>query len=628
MQAPRGGERPPRGAVLSGGPGALVKLRTALALGVTNVARVALYRVGIRSGLHPAIRQKAVAPAGPFFLPGAPSAPAGAVARESWQGGDGRLFGRTHRPVGDPPDWHANPFDPPSCIPADLPWWKVPDFQSGAGDIKTVWELSRFDWLIAMAQRTATGRAAEVGRLNRWLEDWIAKNPPYLGANWKCGQEASIRVMHLALSALLLDNLADPSPACRELVRLHLARIAPTTGYAIGQANNHGTSEAAALFIGGAWLARAGEQGAHRWADRGHTLLEERARSLIEPDGTFSQYSAVYQRLMLDTYSLAETFRRRFGLPPFSAACVDRLGAAADWLWQLADERTGDTPNLGANDGTRLMALADDDHRDVRPTVQLSHALFRDELAVPETGPWDQPLLWLGIDRPRRPAPPRRSRSFDDGGLHVLRRGRAVAFLRYPRFRFRPGQADALHCDLWVDGVNLLRDAGTYSYNAPGTEESGFATASSHCTIEFDGRDQMPRLGRFLYGDWLQARDGEPARDASEASTAGAAYTDGHGASHHRRLSLEDARLVCEDRIAGFTRSAILRWRLAPGDWRVEASAARCGDWSIRVESDADEIRPRLTQGYESRYYMLKTPIPVLEVELAHPGTILTEIAF
>ena len=50
------------------------------------------------------------------------------------------------------------------------------------------------------------------------------------------------------------------------------------------------------------------------------------------------------------------------------------------------------------------------------------------------------------------------SRSFDVGGYHVLRAGQAVVVLRYPRFRYRPSQADALHLDLWHLGRNLLRD--------------------------------------------------------------------------------------------------------------------------------------------------------------------------
>ena len=39
-----------------------------------------------------------------------------------------------------------------------------------------------------------------------------------------------------------------------------------------------------------------------------------------------------------------------------------------------------------------------------------------------------------------------------------------------PQAPARPSQADALHLDLWHRGVNLLRDAGTFSYNAEGAE--------------------------------------------------------------------------------------------------------------------------------------------------------------
>ena len=74
----------------------------------------------------------------------------------------------------------------------------------------------------------------------------------------------------------------------------HLRRIAPTIRYAIAQDNNHGTSEAAALFIGGTWLALLGEPAGRRWAVRGRRWLEDRAGRLIGVDGSFSQYSLNY----------------------------------------------------------------------------------------------------------------------------------------------------------------------------------------------------------------------------------------------------------------------------------------------------------------------------------------------
>ena len=36
--------------------------------------------------------------------------------------------------------------------------------------------------------------------------------------------------------------------------------------YALGQQNNHGTSEAAALFIGGSWLEQLGDPRGARWS--------------------------------------------------------------------------------------------------------------------------------------------------------------------------------------------------------------------------------------------------------------------------------------------------------------------------------------------------------------------------
>jgi hypothetical protein len=60
---------------------ALVWARTLLALGIPNLVRLALYRVGLRTGLHPVCRLRAVAPAGPFFRWPVQAAPAGAEPR-------------------------------------------------------------------------------------------------------------------------------------------------------------------------------------------------------------------------------------------------------------------------------------------------------------------------------------------------------------------------------------------------------------------------------------------------------------------------------------------------------------------------------------------------------------------
>jgi hypothetical protein len=531
-------------------------------------------------------------------------------------------FGWHSAPLPDaPPDWFANPFSNTVQPDATRDWWCIPDF--GTGDIKGLWELSRMDWAVAWATTAARGDAPALERLNLWLTDWADRNPPYKGPNWKCGQEASIRVMHLVAAAWVLGQDRTPEEGLVELLRTHLQRIAPTMSYAIGQQNNHGTSEAAALFIGGSFLA-GHDPRADAWAGKGRRWLEERAAALIEPDGSFSQYSVTYHRVMLDTYSLAEAWRCHRGLPAFSARLRERLRAATDWLWVMTDSETGDAPNIGANDGARLLQLTGTDYRDFRPSIQLAAALFRGEDAF-GTGPWSTPLQWLGVAE-GKPCHAPSSQSFDQGGYHVLRNASAMAVLRYPRFRFRPSQADALHVDLWHNGINLLRDAGTYSYNAEGAE--WFSSTAAHNTIEFDGRDQMPRLGRFLFGDWLKDETVEPVLDNGVKASAAAEYTDAHGARHHRAITLNAGSLICRDTISGNYEGANLRWRLAPGAWNVEDDIVCNGNYSIAIEIDGVPVSPTLGTTVESRYYQQKTEIPEISVKVSRPGILVTKVTF
>lgn len=597
-----------------------LKLRSYSQLGIANVARVAAYRTGLKTGLHPVLKLKAGVAKAPFF---ASSTRVGIspAANLSW---NNQLywFGLpiAERPQ-TPPDWFANPFSDQPQPKADCDWWQVPDF--GSGDIKGLWELSRFDWVVAWATCAANGDASALQRLNLWLADWAEQNPPYKGPNWKCGQEASIRVMHLAVATWVLGQDKTAQAGLVELICAHLQRIAPTMSYAIGQQNNHGTSEAAALFIGGSLVA-GHDRRATGWMNKGRRWLEERAQALISPDGSFSQHSVTYHRVMLDSYAFAEAWRLHRDLTPFTANLNSRLAAATRWLEAMTCAKTGDAPNLGANDGARLIQLSGCDYRDFRPSVQLAAALFdgRDAFGA---GDWNLPLQWLGIPSGQHQRPIT-SVTFDDGGYHALRAGPTLAVLRYPRFRFRPSQADALHLDLWHDGENLLRDAGTFSYNAK--DAAWFAGTSAHNTVTFDNNDQMPRLGRFLFGDWLKSEAVIAVQTTAVGICAAAGYTDRRGARHHRHVLLSPDGMNCTDTVSGVFTKGCLRWRLAPRDWVLSAGQVFDATDAVSVSSDQAHLDLNLTTEPESRYYQQRDEIPVLEVHFDRPCTIVTKVTF
>lgn len=600
------------------------KVNTALALGVLNLARAIGYRVGIKLGLNPLRRLQAVAPLGRFFN-SVPYVATDLPPVQSWQT-KGQLFGHWIFELdGKTPDWHCNPLTRTRVAAPHRDWWQIPDFDADVGDIKSIWEASRFDWVLAFAQRARAGQMQSLDRLNDWLADWCEQNPPYKGPNWKCGQEASIRVMHLAVAALILEQAEVPAPGLLSLVQLHLQRIEPTLSYAMAQDNNHGTSEAAALYIGGSWLMTQGIHEGKRWAGLGRKWLENRAARLIGEDGSFSQYSLNYHRVMLDTFCMVEVWRRRLCLPAFPSEWTARALAASEWLRAMINPLDGDGPNLGANDGARLLQLTDTDYRDYRPSVQLAMALFANARAYPDEGPWDLPLRWLGLELPSVLASKPASRLFDDGGFAVLRSGSALAMLRYPRFCFRPSQADTLHLDLWLGARNLLRDAGTYSYNTDAQWLSYFPGTASHNTVQFDDHDQMPRLSRFLFGDWLRTSYIEPLSEADGVTRFSVAYQDRRRVQHQRTVHLSDTAVKVIDKIEGFANKAVLRWRLEPGHWRVEGTSICNGAHLLTLESSVPVVRFELVKGWESRYYLDKEQIPVLEVEVHQPGSLITE---
>jgi hypothetical protein len=600
------------------------KVSTALALGLPNIARAASYRVGVKLGLNPIRRLKAAVPRGPFFqattlgaVPGRPVL--------GWQT-SARLFSRWPFAVtAAPPDWLANPLTGKIVDAPERGWWQIPDFDPAVGDIKLIWELSRMDWVLAFAQRARNDDDEALARLNDWLADWCTHNPPYRGPNWKCGQEASIRVMHLAMAAMILGQAQQPTTGLCDLVHLHLQRIEPTMQYAVAQDNNHGTSEAAALFIGGSWLAALGMPEGARWRQIGRRWLENRAARLIGADGSFSQYSLNYHRVMLDTFCAVEVWRRHMALPTFSGRWQERTLAATQWLHSMVSPVNGDGPNLGANDGARLLQLTDSAYRDCRPSVQLAMALFADQGAYAQDGPWNHALHWLGVPIPQALASQPGNRAADEGGFAVLRRGAVMAMLRYPRFKFRPSQADALHLDLWLSGDNLLRDAGSYSYNTEPKWLHYFGGTTSHNTVQFDDRDQMPRLSRFLFGDWLETSFIEPLTQDEQGTHFAAGYRDRHRASHRRRVSLGDTNLRILDEVTGFGRKAVLRWRMAPGSWRLDGLCLTNGEHVLTVQASMPIVRCELVEGWESRHYLEKTSVPVLEVEVQEPGTLTTE---
>ncbi len=177
-------------------------------------------------------------------------------------------------------------------------------------------------------------------------------------------------------------------------------RIEGNIGYALSQRNNHGIIEAVGLWTIGLLFPELRK--AEQWREKGRRYLEEQGKSLIYEDGSFSQHSVNYHRLMLHGYLWSLRLGDLNG-HAFSDDLKGRVKRAGEWLNHIRDDVTGQVPNYGQNDGALILPLNNCDYLDFRPVVQAANYYFAGERLF-EAGSWDEDLLWLfGPDALSRP---------------------------------------------------------------------------------------------------------------------------------------------------------------------------------------------------------------------------------
>lgn len=562
-----------------------------------------------------------------------PIAQAGDLARGTF-----RYFEHTPVAAGFPPDWHANPIDG-GRAPADQHWSRIGDFAQG--DIKVIWELSRFGFTFPLVRAYwRTGDTAHAERFWQLVEDWREHNPPQQGANWKCGQETSLRVLAWCFGLYgFLGAPATTPERVADLVRMIAVsgdRIEATLNYALSQRNNHGISEGAGLWTIGLLFPEL--HPARRWRDLGRRVLERLGRDLIYEDGSFAQHSLNYHRLMLHAFIWSIRLGAIHGRP-FSQVLCDRVAKAGAWLYQVQDTESGRAPCYGQHDGALALPLSNCDPQDFRPITQAAHFLATGARCH-GSGPWDEDLFWLfGAEAvsAQVDAPERSDFVAIEGGYDTLRSPTGFVFTRCGSFRHRPGQADLLHVDLWWRGQNVALDAGTYSYNAPAPWDGPLARTACHNTVSVDDACQMERLGRFLWLPWARGR----VRLRATSSGRQLAYWEGEHDGYERlddpvrhrraivRIGIEHW-LILDDVRGRAPHRFRLQWllpdvphQLAAGLLSLETPAGpfevRAGNLNGPADRSLVRADPDGPRGWRSAYYMQREPALSLAIE--HQGT-------
>lgn len=562
-----------------------------------------------------------------------------AVHMEALKRGRLSFFSHWDANLGDPIDWQLDPSVDLSW-PRDRHWRHYSQFDPSLGDIKMVWEASRFSQCFLLTRAWAlTGNPEPLRLAVRRIEEWIDANPPVHGVQWTCGQEIAFRLMawSFALNASYGTDMLDEGCFARIIASIYrqAQRIARHIGFSRSLRNNHSLSEAVGLYTIGLLFPEF--DNAERWRRMGKRILIEDTCRFVFDDGTFIQHSTNYHRVMLHVCTWALRLGQLHG-DAFPALYIERLRKATALLYQLLDEPSGRIPNYGANDGARILQLTSCEYLDYRPVLQMAHyAVSREHLL--EEGPWNEALLWMyGPEAlcAKRSAPTLLSSRFDAGGYYTLRGRQSWGMVRCHSYTERPNQADMLHFDLWWRGQNILRDAGSYSYHCPSPWRQYFVSTAAHNTIVVDELDQMTRGPRFMWFDWCRSRLvefhslGQSERWQGEHD----GYRSRCGVVHRRTIERfsDETWTVTDELVGKGDHRAVLHWHLldAPWQWTEESltlclkspvgevwlqlKAESCKAYECQIVRGLEE--PNRVLGWESLYYGVKVPHPVIRFEM------------
>jgi hypothetical protein len=429
-------------------------------------------------------------------------------------------------------------------------WIDINDYSKEAGDVKFVWEPSRFSHIYTFIRYEQYSGIDCSKQVFDEIERWININGINQGPNFKCSQEISLRILNWTfalyyykdstnLTAELFDKIQHYIywQAHHVYNNINFSRIAVR--------NNHAITETLLLYIAGTLFPEFAD--AVKWKRDGKKWFEEEIAYQIYDDGTFLQFSMNYHRVVVQLLTWAISLADLNG-DKFNNIVYERAKKSLLFLTTCMDQGSGWLPNYGANDGALFFKLNDNHYRDYRPQLEaLSYAL-----GIKWKYGHFEDAHWYGLNAESGTQEINITNGysfFDKGGYSIFRQDASLTFIRCGNHKDRPSQADNLHLDIWYKGMNLLHDAGSYKYNTDKETLLYFMGTRSHNTVMLGDFDQMKKGDRFIWYNWSQCESLKTDEDTEKFIFTGTIKAFQHinkNITHTRKLTIYKHKYLWE----------------------------------------------------------------------------------
>lgn len=374
------------------------------------------------------------------------------------------------------------------------------------GDARTNWELNRhFQFAILAKDYYVSGNKKYLDEFIDLFNDWNHMNPFLHGISWTSVMEVAIRVSNWCYAYCFLFQARNVEENMLEQLRVGIINMTEYVACHYSRyssANNHLIVEAYAIGQSGILLNY------QPWVDLSMRLITGEFPIQNYEDGVNKELSLHYQSFYMEAVGLMMRLliKNKYMVPKIWSLWVEKMSR------YLADCRGnyGEVVEFGDNDEGKILDLCGDRADYYKYVLGLFSCLLSNNYTTLED--CGENLCWLFTDEERKTADekgayqPKGSVCYREGGNTILRSndGRVLIGVDHAALGFGSiaahGHADALSFQLYVDGMPVFVDPGTYIYHSDLDSRNYYRKTENHNTVSINGKNQSEMLGAFLWG--------------------------------------------------------------------------------------------------------------------------------
>ena len=378
------------------------------------------------------------------------------------------------------------------------------------GDIRTNWELNRHYQFAGMAKSFyVTGDFSILEELQELFYDWNNKNHFLCGVEWTSAMEIAIRVNSWIYTYCFLNKAFEKYNLENNKILKDISRgIIVMADYIIkhrakySSANNHLIVEMYAVGMSGIFFDYK------PWEKLAFKILTEELPRQNYADGVNKEMSLHYQSFVMEAYGLLmiEMKHNHIKIPQI---WEEYLMHMSEFMCDCCGEY-GETVVFGDNDEGKILDLSGEHFDHYRYVLDLMGNVLSKRYSKMEN--IHENLCWILSDDFQNSVLQKNCyyspevKCYKEGGYTLWRskNNKVLIGIDHADLGFGSlaahGHADALSFQMFIEGVPVFVDPGTYNYHVPKKIRDEFRATKNHNTVCVNDQNQAEILGPFLWG--------------------------------------------------------------------------------------------------------------------------------